>query len=126
MKDAKGHGSEKRGAHSSGIDKIAGPEKLVPIESLRPRPENTAMLAKFDALEDKIAASRAAAYPDDPPYQRQGPREAIEKMRADIRAGNFNPPPLAIHKDGLIEDGEHRYRAYKAEGVKHVKVRVLR
>lgn len=124
MKDAKGHGSNPRGAHSTGIDSIAGPEHLVPIESLRARPENTAMMDKLDKLTDAREAAAKAAYPGEP-YDRQGPKEIIASLRAAIRKGE-KLPPLAIHGDGTIEDGEHRYRAYKAEGVKQVPVRTLK
>lgn len=124
MKDAKGHGSNPRGAHSSGIDKIAGPEKLVPIASLRARPENTAMLAKLDKLETSREQAFKAAYPGES-YTRQGPTEDVAKYTAAIKAG-AKMPALAIHRDGLIEDGERRYLAHKAAGATHVKVRVLR
>lgn len=125
MKDAKGHGSDARGAaHQSGIDKIAGPEKFVPIDSLRPRPENTAMLAKLDQLESVREQALKDAYPGEL-YQRHGPAEDVASLRAAIQRGE-QLPPLAINKDGSIEDGERRYRAYKAEGAKIVRVRVLR
>lgn len=125
MKDAKGHGSDPRGAHTSGIDKIAGPEKLVPIDSVRPRPENTAMIEKLNRLEDKRQASYAAAYPNEPLPPRDGPREHIEQYRKDYLKGD-NFPPLAINRKGFIEDGEHRWRAFKAAGATHVKIRVLK
>lgn len=125
MKDAKGHGSDPKGAaHQSGVDKIAGPERTVPIDSVRPRPENTAMLAKLDRVESSREAAFKDAYPGES-YQRNGPTEIIAKYRAAIRSG-ANLPPLAVNKDGSIEDGEHRWRAFKAEGAKTVKVRVLK
>lgn len=125
MKDAKGHGSNPRGTHSSGIDKIAGPEKLVPINSVRPRPENTAMLDKLNRQEDLAQEAYKAAYPNDAPRPRDGPREQIEQYRQDfLKGANF--PPLAINKDNSIEDGEKRWRAFKAAGATHVKIRVLK
>ncbi len=125
MKDALGHGSNPRGTHSEGIDKIAGPERFVPIDSVRPRPENTAMLDKLNRQEDASQEAYKAAYPDDPPRPRDGPREHIEQYRRDYLAG-ANFPPLAINKDNSIEDGERRWRALKAAGATRVKVRVLK
>lgn len=124
MKDAKGHGSNPRGTHSIGIESIAGPEHVVPINSLRPRPENTAMLKKMDQVETARENAFKVAYPGES-YTRTGPSEDIEKYRAAIRSG-AKFPPLAINSDGSIEDGERRWRALKAEGVKQVLVRTLR
>lgn len=126
MKDAKGHGSNKRGgaAHQSRIDAMAGPERRVPIDSIRPRPENTAMLDKLDKTEDAREAAFKDAYPGEA-YTRDGPREQVEKYRQDF-LGGANFPPLAVNRNNSIEDGEKRWRAFKAAGATHVKVRVLR
>lgn len=124
MKDAKGHGSNPRGAHAAGVESIAGPEHMVPINSLRPRPENSAMLDKLNKLEDTREQAFKDAYPGEA-YTRSGPREQIEQYRqAYLSGAKF--PPLAIHDNGSIEDGEKRYRAFKAAGAKQVSVRVLK
>lgn len=126
MKDAKGHGSNPRGAHSSGIDKIPGwsAVKIVPVNSLHPRPENTAMIEKFKASDEAGEKSFREAYPGEAyrPYPGDM-RYKVAELRQAIRDGK-KLPPLAINKDGSIEDGENRWNAYKAEGVKSIPVRV--
>lgn len=125
MKDAKGHGSN---AHNSGIEKIPGwsAVKLVPTNSLRPRPENTAMIAKLKAQDADSEKAFRAAYPGETyrPYPGDM-RYKVDGIRETIRRGD-RLPPLAVNKDGSIEDGENRWNAYKAEGVKQVPVRIRR
>lgn len=128
MKDARGHGSNKRGAHSSGVGQIPGwsPVKLVSISKLRPRPENTAMIEKFKKLDAESERATRAAYPGEAYQPKSGDmRYKVDELRAAIRRGD-PLPPLAVHKNGLIEDGENRWRAYKAEGVKQIPVRIKR
>lgn len=123
MKDALGHGSN---AHNSGIDKIPGwsAVKFVPTNSLRPRPENTAMIEKFKASDAESEKVFRAAYPGEAytPYPGDM-RYKVAELRTAIKRGD-KLPPLAVNKNGSIEDGENRWNAYKAEGVKQVPVRV--
>jgi len=123
MKDAKGHGSN---AHNSGIDKIPGwsPVKLVPTNSLRPRPENTAMIEKFKARDAASERAFREAYPGEKYVPYPGDmRYKVDEIRKTIRTGG-SLPPLAVNKDNTIEDGENRWNAYKAEGVKMIPVRI--
>lgn len=126
MKDAKGHGSNGRGAHSTGISKIPGwgEVKLVPVDSLHPRPENTAMIEKFKARDAASEAQIRDAYPGEAytPYPGDM-RYKVTEIRKTLRAGG-TLPPLAVNKDRSIEDGENRWNAYKAEGIKMVPVRI--
>lgn len=126
MKDAKGHGSNARGLHSAGIDKIPGwgPVTMMPINKLKPRPENSAMIAKFKALDASSQAAFEAAYPGEKYTPQPGDmRYKVEGIRETLRQGG-RLPPLAVNSDGSIEDGENRWMAYKAEGIKMVPVRV--
>jgi hypothetical protein len=127
MKDAKGHGSNPRGSHAAGVESIPkgwGPVKMVALNSLRPRPENTAMIAKFKARDASAEASFHEAYPGEKytPFPEDA-RYKVDAIRARIRNGE-SLPPLAVNKDGSIEDGENRWNAYKAEGVKKIPVRI--
>lgn len=125
MKDALGHGSNKRGLHSGGIDQIPGwgPVKFVSVNSLRPRPENTAMIEKFKKQDAASEKAFYAAYPGEKYAPSPGDmRYKVDGLREAIRRGE-KLTPLAINKDGSIEDGENRWRAYKAEGVKMIPVR---
>jgi hypothetical protein len=127
MKDAKGHGSNSRGgsaAHQSGVDKIAGPEHMVPVASLTPRPENTEMLAKLDRDEDDREEAFKAAYPGEA-YTRDGPKEQIADYASKMRSG-IKFVPLAVNKDGSIENGERRWRAAQRAGLKTINVRTLK
>jgi hypothetical protein len=126
MKDAKGHGSNPRGLHSGGIDKLPGwsAVKLVPVNSLHPRPENTAMIEKFKAIDAEGEAAFHAAYPSEAYAPQPGDmRYKVDGIRQTLRSGG-TVPPLAVNKDNSIEDGENRWNAYKAEGIKMVPVRV--
>lgn len=126
MKDSRGHGSNKRGTHSSGIEQIPGwsPITFVAVNKLKPRPENTAMIEKFKKQDAESERSSRAAYPNEKYMPKPGDmRYKVDEIRAAIRRGE-TLPPLAVNKDGSIEDGENRWRAYKAEGVKQIPVRI--
>lgn len=126
MKDALGHGSNSKGAHASGVDSLPrgwGPVKMVAPSDLRPRPENTAMIEKFKRQDAAAEASFKEAYPGEKYTPQEGDmRYKVDAIRQRIRNGE-SLPPLAVNKDNSIEDGENRWRAYVAEGVKQIPVR---
>lgn len=92
MKDAKGHGSDPRGAHNAGIDTI-GAVRTVPISKVYP----TELLNMYET---------------DP---------TVEYFRQKIRNGE-EVPPIQIDTDNNIVNGHHRYTAYIKEGAKRVPV----
>lgn len=125
-KDALGHGSNPRGTHSTGIEQIPGWSaiKFVSPSSLRPRPENTAMIEKMKRVDAEAEAAFRVAYPGEAYTPHPGDmRYKVAEIRATIKRGG-KIPPLAVNRDGSIEDGENRWRAYKAEGVKKIPVRI--
>lgn len=91
MKDAKGHGSNLRGTHSSGVDQV-------PINSLHPA---------YDI------------------FQGNNQQKVVDKLRTAIRNG-ASLPPLEVTLSGRIMDGNHRFEAFKQEGFKHIRVRVIK
>lgn len=126
MKDAKGHGSNARGVHASGIEQLPkgwGPVQMVATSKLKPRPENTAMIEKFKARDAESERVFRQAYPGEQytPYPGDS-RYKVDAIRQRIRNGE-TLPPLAVNRDHSIEDGENRWNAYKAEGVKQIAVR---
>lgn len=98
MKDAKGHGSDPKGAtsaHAEGVDQIGREPKMVPINSIRPY---------YDI------------------FQGNNQQRVVDKLRAAIRSG-ASLPPLDVTPSGRIKDGNHRYEAFKQEGFKYIRVR---
>jgi ParB-like chromosome segregation protein Spo0J len=94
MKDAHGHGSNPRGAQNAGIEAALTPAEMRPLSSMRPF---------YDAsLTDKDKA-------------------IIENMRQTLRNGG-TLPPMTVLPDGRLDDGNHRWHAYKAEGVEEAPV----
>lgn len=51
-------------------------------------------------------------------------QNVVDKLRAAIRSG-ASMPPLEVTSSGRIVDGHHRFEAYKQEGFKSVKVKVV-
>jgi len=50
-------------------------------------------------------------------------RKVVKRMKKEIAYSNGDFPPLIIASDGkTILEGNHRYRSYKALGIKRVKV----
>jgi hypothetical protein len=122
MKDAKGHGSDPRGAHSQGVQAVGhvdsvlaeaealaratimNPAKMVPIDSVRPTKQRDAM----------------SVIPANDEWN-------IQQLRDTIRQGNASQiPPLYVSDKGAILDGNHRYYAFKEEGVKTIPVQTRR
>ena len=96
MKDAKGHGSDPRGAHSTGINNLGNyppGTKIIPFRQVKP--------------QDSVPADS----------------ERVVNFRGMIRRGE-PLQPLVVTSDHYLIDGNHRYAAYKAERVKSVPVRV--
>lgn len=82
------------------------------------------MIAKFKKQDADSEASFHAAYPGEKYVPSPGDmRYKVAEIRAAIKRGE-KIPPLAVNRDGSIEDGENRWRAYKAEGVKKIPVRI--
>lgn len=97
MKDARGHGSDPRGAHSQGVQAVGGtPVAMRSMSSMHPY-------------------YHADLTPQD--------KAVVEGMRQTIRSGG-TLPPMTILPDGRVNDGNHRWYAYKAEGVKEAPVYV--
>lgn len=105
MKDAKGHGSDPRGAHAQGTTQV-GVTKTVPIESLH---------HGWDVLE----------HVKGDPQAEKTYMATVNAIRGSIQAGK-PIDPIYVSKSGRVIDGHHRLYAYQAEGVKQVPVQVLR
>jgi hypothetical protein len=102
MKDAKGHGSDPRGTHSQGVQQVGnlgsiGQYKAVPVTSLTP---------SFDI------------------FQGINQQRVVDKLRSAIQGG-ASMPPLKVTPSGRIIDGHHRFEAFKQEGLKSVRVKIV-
>ncbi len=82
------------------------------------------MIEKFKTRDADSERAFRAAYPGVEYQPSPGDmRYKVDEIRKTLRAGG-TLSPLAVNKDRSIEDGENRWNAYKAEGVKQVPVRI--
>jgi ParB-like nuclease domain len=102
MKDAKGHGSNPRGTHADGTDRVGLPMKMMAVGRIHP--------TKDVFVEDPLNV----------PGQTQN---IIDDMVNAMRA-HESFPPLVVTPRGNLLDGHHRLAAYKAAGIKSVPVQV--
>ena len=120
MKDAKGHGSNPRGAHAEGVDQI-GKTQTMAVDKIHPT-ENlflgkdgpVAVPAQFRNLQD----------PHHIELHDRGAQAQVDQIRSAIRAGQ-EVSPINVKSNGDIVDGHHRFEAFKQEGVKQIQVRVV-
>lgn len=98
MKDAKGHGSDPRGAHQAGIANV-GKTQMMDISALVPT-QRIGLLHKSD-----------------PDYKTD--TATINYFRAKIRKGE-PIEPVIVRPNGYVYDGHHRISAHVAEG--HTKI----
>lgn len=109
MKDARGHGSDPRGAHSQGVDQI-GKVETRPISSVHPTQDVFLDPTKNPYL-DPVKAAQI----------NKRDQAVVDGMRATIRSGGYLPP-LTVARNGDLLDGHHRLEAYQQEGIKQVPV----
>ena len=126
MKDAKGHGSDPRGAHSAGVDQV-GRVPTRPLSQLRPTQD---AMTNESIGGQKVTLDTGRTYNmellrGDIPLSRADNQSIIDDYRAKIRAGE-SIPPILITERGNILDGNHRHAAYLAEGVKDVPVEIMK
>ncbi len=105
MKDAKGHGSDSRGAaHQQGVEAALPPGvREIPL---------TDIYKWQDVNPDVVAEYRSAMQAGD----KFPPISVVERMR------NFDDHTSPKYS---IRDGSHRYAAAQAEGLKTIRAKVL-
>jgi len=103
MKDAKGHGSNPRGAHAEGVDQI-GRVASLPISGLVPTQSLDIGSENYDDESDK---------------------RVIDYFRAQLRDDQEIDPPIQVYPNGLIADGHHRVMAAMAEGKQDIRAETV-
>ena len=92
MKDAKGHGSNPRGAHTAGIDAInSAPKRKVVMRD----------------VDDLVPTENIDGYGLN--------QDRVNLYRQKIRSGE-SIPPIEVSSFGDVFNGHHRLAAYIAEG----------
>ena len=102
MKDAKGHGSDPRGAHSQGVDQIG---RLAGHSYSRPK------IVSIDQVH--LVGHTLNWNVQD--------HAAVNSYRQQIRSGEKLAPVIVDRNQNII-DGTHRYAAFKAEGKTKISV----
>ena len=124
MKDAKGHGSDPKGAHAQGVDQIGKPLTR-PLSQLRPTQDaqTNAPIGGQNMTTDTGRTYNLNLLRGDIPLSKADNQSIIDSYRTKIRAGESIMPILITEKGNII-DGNHRHAAYKAESVKDVPVEI--
>ena len=102
MKDAKGHGSDPRGAHSDGVQSVGRYPGHTYSRTKTVHVNHISLIG-----HELVRTTRD--------------RETVNYFRQQIRAG-AKIPPIIVDRQGNIMDGSHRYVAFKAEGKTRVPV----
>ena len=113
MKDAKGHGSDPRGAHASGVDQI-GHENI---------PLRAASAANWKNFTEDVPISWLRQLPGN------GLRKDVAELAADIQKNGVQEPLIiSVGKDigtAKLGEGNHRLAALDRLGYDYAPTRVI-